>query len=102
MVTAATDTVDRVVGLETGADDYVVKPFNPRELVARITSPQKSRRMPPAKSGKELSAAEIDLLRRWVEQGAAYLHLVDLDGAALLATSEKTPTPLFEVALPKR
>ncbi|WP_395676713.1 response regulator [Inquilinus sp.] len=38
MVTAASDTVDRVVGLETGADDYVVKPYEPRELVARIKS----------------------------------------------------------------
>jgi two-component system phosphate regulon response regulator OmpR len=38
MVTAATDTVDRVVGLETGADDYVAKPFDPRELLARVKS----------------------------------------------------------------
>jgi two-component system phosphate regulon response regulator OmpR len=38
MVTAASDTVDRVVGLETGADDYVTKPYEPRELVARIKS----------------------------------------------------------------
>src|SRR5262245_36595332 len=36
MVTAATDTVDRVVGLETGADDYIAKPFEPRELLARV------------------------------------------------------------------
>ncbi|MBM3645471.1 MAG: response regulator transcription factor [Alphaproteobacteria bacterium] len=38
MVTAATDPVDRVVGLETGADDYVAKPYDPRELLARIKS----------------------------------------------------------------
>ena len=38
MVTAATDTVDRIVGLETGADDYIAKPFEPRELLARIKS----------------------------------------------------------------
>ncbi|MBY0339435.1 MAG: response regulator transcription factor [Acetobacteraceae bacterium] len=36
MLTAAGDTVDRVVGLESGADDYVTKPFEPRELLARI------------------------------------------------------------------
>ena len=36
MLTARADTVDRVVGLESGADDYVAKPFQPRELVARI------------------------------------------------------------------
>jgi two-component system phosphate regulon response regulator OmpR len=38
MVTSAGDTVDRIVGLETGADDYLPKPFEPRELLARIKS----------------------------------------------------------------
>jgi DNA-binding response OmpR family regulator len=38
MVTAAGDTIDRVVGLEVGADDYVAKPFDPRELLARVKS----------------------------------------------------------------
>src|SRR3954469_22536794 len=38
MVTAASDTIDRVVGLETGADDYIGKPFEPRELLARVRS----------------------------------------------------------------
>ncbi len=38
MVTGATDSVDRIVGLETGADDYVTKPFDTRELLARIKS----------------------------------------------------------------
>jgi len=38
MVTSAADTVDRVVRLETGADDYITKPFEPRELLARLKS----------------------------------------------------------------
>ncbi|HEX5788596.1 MAG TPA: response regulator [Woeseiaceae bacterium] len=38
MLTALGDTVDRIVGLEVGADDYLVKPFDPRELVSRIRS----------------------------------------------------------------
>jgi hypothetical protein len=42
------------------------------ELIARITSPEKSQRMPPAKSGKTLSPGEIDLIRRWIGQGAPY------------------------------
>ena len=36
LLTARTEEVDRVVGLELGADDYIVKPFSPRELVARV------------------------------------------------------------------
>ena len=46
MLTARTDEVDRVVGFELGADDYVCKPFSPRELVARVKAvlrPQRSR-----------------------------------------------------------
>jgi two-component system torCAD operon response regulator TorR len=37
-VTGKTDDIDRIVGLEIGADDYVTKPFNPRELLARVTN----------------------------------------------------------------
>ena len=42
------------------------------ELYARITSQDADERMPPKDSGKSLSAAEIDLLKRWIEEGAAY------------------------------
>ena len=38
MVTASADVIDRVVGLELGADDYIAKPFDPRELLARVKS----------------------------------------------------------------
>jgi DNA-binding response OmpR family regulator len=52
MVTAAADTVDRVVGLETGADDYIAKPFEPRELLARVKSVLRraTGRRPPARA----------------------------------------------------
>ena len=53
MLTARDDDIDKIVGLEVGADDYLTKPFNPRELVARIksilrrsTQTQKSGRRP--------------------------------------------------------
>ena len=48
MVTAAGDTIDRVVGLETGADDYIAKPFEARELLARVKSVLRRMRPPPA------------------------------------------------------
>src|ERR687892_173779 len=51
MVTAASDTVDRVVGLETGADDYIGKPYEPRELLARIKSVLRRVTGTPAASG---------------------------------------------------
>ena len=38
MLTARDEDVDKIIGLEVGADDYLTKPFNPRELVARVTS----------------------------------------------------------------
>ena len=51
MVTAAGSVVDRVVGLEVGADDYVTKPFDPRELLARLKSVM--RRLQPGGAAKE-------------------------------------------------
>lgn len=54
MVTAASDTVDRVVGLETGADDYIGKPYEPRELLARIKSVLRRVTGVPAASGPRL------------------------------------------------
>jgi DNA-binding response OmpR family regulator len=48
MLTARGDDVDRIIGLEFGADDYLAKPFNPRELVARIKAIlRRSHREPP-------------------------------------------------------
>lgn len=47
MLTAKGDEVDRIVGLEMGADDYLPKPFNPRELVARINAVLRRRTAPP-------------------------------------------------------
>ena len=51
MVTAATDTVDRVVGLETGADDYIGKPYEPRELLARVKSVLRRTTAAPHRAG---------------------------------------------------
>jgi len=58
MLTAKGDDVDRIVGLEVGADDYLPKPFNPRELVARIQAVLR-RRPPPAPPGAPSTDTQI-------------------------------------------
>jgi two-component system phosphate regulon response regulator OmpR len=58
MLTAKGDDVDRIVGLELGADDYLPKPFNPRELVARIQAVLR-RQPPPAPPGAPGPAAQL-------------------------------------------
>src|SRR5687768_11285415 len=57
MLTARGQDVDRIVGLEMGADDYLAKPFNPRELVARIRAIH--RRLDRTEDGAPISAGEI-------------------------------------------
>ncbi len=66
MVTAAADTVDRVVGLETGADDYIGKPYEPRELLARIKSVLRRITGTPAASGPRVRMGRrvLDLEKR--------------------------------------
>lgn len=59
MLTARGEEEDRVRGLETGADDYVTKPFSPRELVARVGAVL--RRVRPALAGEILSYADIEM-----------------------------------------
>jgi two-component system phosphate regulon response regulator OmpR len=58
MLTAKGDDVDRIVGLEMGADDYLPKPFNPRELLARINAVLR-RRAPSGPPGAPASASEV-------------------------------------------
>jgi two-component system, OmpR family, alkaline phosphatase synthesis response regulator PhoP len=63
MLTAKGEEIDKIVGLEIGADDYITKPFSPRELLARIRA--RLRRMKPIEEGNELSRGDlrIDLER---------------------------------------
>src|SRR6476469_8385636 len=66
MLTARDDDVDKIVGLEVGADDYLTKPFNPRELVARIRSILRRATAPPpvSKGRRTHGLISIDAGRR--------------------------------------
>ena len=61
MLTAKTDEVDRVVGLEMGADDYVVKPFSPKELIARVRAVLRRARAPGTVGAAGLRAGTLTL-----------------------------------------
>ena len=75
MLTARGEEADRIRGLETGADDYVTKPFSPRELVARVQAVL--RRVRPALAGEQLKYADIemDLAEHRVKRAGAALAL---------------------------
>ena len=79
MLTAKSDEVDRIVGLEIGADDYVGKPFSPKELVARVRAVL--RRAHPDQTTPVLTVGPITL--------DAARHAVNLNGQALVLTPKE-------------
>jgi len=94
MLTARGDTADVVAGLENGADDYVVKPFNPKELVARI----KTRLRPTAAAADAtvLHAGDltVDVAAHEVRRGDTVIALTPLEFDLLRALAEK-PNQVF-------
>lgn len=79
MLTAKADEVDRVVGLEMGADDYMVKPFSPKELVARVRAVL--RRARPGESARPLVAGRLTL--------DPTRHVVTLDSTVVALTPKE-------------
>jgi DNA-binding response OmpR family regulator len=76
MLTARDDDSDKIVGLELGADDYVVKPFNPKELVSRVRAVLRRAEGAAAKAKKiEIADLSIDLERHEVRRGERLVEL---------------------------
>jgi DNA-binding response OmpR family regulator len=75
MLTARDEDIDKIIGLEVGADDYMTKPFNPRELVARVKSIL--RRSAPARRDSE--SAEITHGDLHVDSGRREVHVGDTE-----------------------
>jgi two-component system, OmpR family, alkaline phosphatase synthesis response regulator PhoP len=94
MLTARDDETSVVVGLEVGADDYVTKPFSPRQLVSRVRAHLRRQRLSSRASATEQQKLEfpgltIDLLRREVLAGGRPVELTakEFEVLALLASS---------------
>ena len=88
MLTAKTATIDIVVGLESGADDYVVKPFKPKELVARIRA-RLRRSEDPTPELLEIGDVVIDVAGHSVKRDNAAIALTPLEFDLLVALARK-------------
>jgi two-component system, OmpR family, response regulator MtrA len=93
MLTAKTDTVDVVLGLESGADDYVVKPFKPKELVARIRARVRRTDTEPAES-LAVGDIAIDVPGHRVTRDGLSIPLTPLEFDLLVALARK-PRQVF-------
>jgi DNA-binding response OmpR family regulator len=92
MLTAKGEETDRIVGLELGADDYVTKPFSPREVVARVRAVLRRTAGPAAEEPVptlHFGDVEIDAERREVRVGGQVVHLTrkEFDLLQLLASN---------------
>ncbi len=84
MLTARAEETDKIIGLSVGADDYLTKPFSPRELIARIKAVlrrlQNTNKMPESNSSLESSARRV-----WVDEQLIDLTAVEFDLLVALA-----------------
>lgn len=88
MLSARTDTVDVVVGLESGADDYVVKPFKPQELIARVRA-RLRRGEEPEPERLTIGDLTIDVAGHSVKRDGVVVGLTPLEFDLLVALARK-------------
>jgi two-component system response regulator MtrA len=93
MLTAKSDTVDVVLGLESGADDYVIKPFKPKELVARIRARLRRTDAEPAEL-LTVGEVNIDVPAHQVLRNGQPISLTPLEFDLLVALARK-PRQVF-------
>jgi DNA-binding response OmpR family regulator len=89
MLTAKGDETDRVVGLELGADDYLPKPFSPRELLARLRAVVRRTQAREVKKKLVVSGVSVDLESRRVERGGSPVELTGLEFDVLVALLQR-------------
>lgn len=85
MLTARGEEIDRIVGLSVGADDYLVKPFSPRELVARVKALLRRPRGPAVPAASITAGLEVDEARRSVRVDGVAVELTALEFDLLAA-----------------
>ena len=93
MLTAKSDTVDVVLGLECGADDYIVKPFKSKELIARVRA-RLRRTDDPAPEMLQIVDVSIDVAGHSVKRGGEQVNLTPLEFDLLVALARK-PRQVF-------
>ena len=96
MLTARGEVMDRVVGLEIGADDYVPKPFEPRELLARLQTVLRRARLPAAANVRlAFDGLVIDLERRQVQRTGETIELTGTEFELLVLLASE-PQKVFD------